>query len=128
MSDISMEQLKTLTNIYELVCYLIHLNANFLPQLCDSMYIIANELLRHLLSDGIIVHQNNQFLLIICINLFYFAVVYDLQGMQLVCAIVSILCFVLRETPENAELVETVIFHECVDVIGLLQNGNDLLR
>ena len=58
----------------------------------------------------------------------FFTVVYDAQGMQIVCAIVSILCFVLRETPENAELVETVIFHESVDIISLLQNGHDLLR
>lgn len=54
--------------------------------------------------------------------------VYDAQGMQIVSAIVSILCLVLRETPENAELVETIIFHESVDIIGLLQNGHHLLR
>lgn len=54
--------------------------------------------------------------------------VYDALGMQIVCAIVAILCFVLRETPENAELVESVIFHKNVDIIGLLQNGHHLLR
>lgn len=59
---------------------------------------------------------------------FFLTVVYDYQGMKLVCAVVSILCFVLRETPENAELVEIVVFYESVDVMGLLQNGNDLLR
>lgn len=52
MSDLSVDQLKTLTSIYELVCYLIHLNEHFLAQFCDSVYIIANDLLRHFLSDG----------------------------------------------------------------------------
>lgn len=57
-----------------------------------------------------------------------FSVVYDSQGMQIVCAIVSTLCFVLRETPENAEIIESIIFHESVDVIGLVNNGNVILR
>lgn len=52
MSDLSVDQLKTLTSIYELVCFLIHLNEHFLAQFCDSVYIIANDLLRHFLSDG----------------------------------------------------------------------------
>lgn len=55
-------------------------------------------------------------------------VVYDSQGMQIVCAIVSTLCFVLRETPGNAEYIETIIFHESVDVVSLINNGNVLLK
>lgn len=60
--------------------------------------------------------------------LFLLAVVYDSQGMQIVCAIVSILSYVLRETPEYAETVETVIFHENVNLMSLFQNGNDPLK
>lgn len=52
MSDLSVDELKTLASIYELVCYLIHLDFDFVAQFCDSVYIIANDLLRHLLSDG----------------------------------------------------------------------------
>lgn len=52
MSDLSVEDLKTLASIYELVCYLIHLDFDFVGQFIDSVYIIANDLLRHLLSDG----------------------------------------------------------------------------
>lgn len=52
MSDLSVDELKTLASIYELVCYLIHLDYDFVAQFCDSVYIIANDLLRHLLSDG----------------------------------------------------------------------------
>lgn len=48
--------------------------------------------------------------------------------MQIVCAIVSTLCYVLRETPENAEVIESIVFHENVDVIGLVNNGNVILR
>lgn len=52
MNEATVDDMKTLTSIYELVCYLIHLNNNFLAQFCDSMYIIANDLLKHLISDG----------------------------------------------------------------------------
>lgn len=48
--------------------------------------------------------------------------------MQIVCAIVSNLCYVLRETPENAEIIESIIFHESVDVTALFNNGNVILR
>lgn len=52
----------------------------------------------------------------------------DSQGMQLLCVITSIFCFVLRETPENAEIVENIIFHPSVNIIDLLKNGNITLR
>lgn len=53
MSDLTANQVKTLSSIYELACYLIHSNENFLEQFCDSMYMIANDLLRHFLKNGI---------------------------------------------------------------------------
>lgn len=107
MCDLSVDSdLKTLASIYELVCYLIHFDYNFVNQFCDSTYFIAKELLPHLLSD----------------------VVYDSHGMKIVCAIVSILCYVLRETPENADIVEWVVFHDSVDMIGLTNNGNVILK
>lgn len=52
MSDLSVEELKTLAGIYELVCYLVHLEYDFVAQFRDSVYIIANDLLQHLLADG----------------------------------------------------------------------------
>lgn len=58
MSDLSVDELKTLTSIYELVCYLLHLNDNFLSQFCDSLYIMANDLLSHFLSDGMTLFIN----------------------------------------------------------------------
>lgn len=48
----SNDHLKTLTGIYELICHLIHSNDHFLPQLCDAVFILAMDLLRHILSDG----------------------------------------------------------------------------
>lgn len=107
MSDLSADSdLKTLASIYELVCYLIHFDFNCVDQFCDSTYFIAKELLPHLLSD----------------------VVYDSNGMKIVCAIVSTLCYVLRETPENADIVESVIFHDTVDMISLANNGTVALK
>ena len=107
MSDLSADSdLKTLASIYELVCYLIHFDYNFVNQFCDSTYFIAKELLPHLLSY----------------------VVYDSHGMKIVCAIVSTLCYVLRETPENADIVEWVVFHNSVDMISLANNGNVTLK
>lgn len=61
-------------------------------------------------------------------NFIFIAVVYDSQGMQIACAIVSILSFLLRETPENAEIVESIIFHDSVDMKTLLLNGNIILK
>lgn len=59
---------------------------------------------------------------------FCITVVYDSQGMQLISTIVSILCFVLRETPENAELVQKILFCQDVSIIELLKNGNIILK
>lgn len=59
---------------------------------------------------------------------FFSAVVYDSHGMKMVCAIVSALCYVLRETPEYAYIVEWVVFHDSVDIINLLNNGNVTLK
>lgn len=53
LSDLSIEELKTLTTIYELVCHLMHMNeCSFLAQFCDSVYIIASDLLRHIFANG----------------------------------------------------------------------------
>lgn len=53
MADLSADSdIKTLASIYELVCYLIHFDYNFVDQLCDSIQFIAKELIPHLLSDG----------------------------------------------------------------------------
>lgn len=131
MSDLSVDSdLKTLASIYELVCYLIHFDYNFVDQLCDSIQFIAKELLPHLLSDGKLFNstfQKKKSKFIIFVS-FRPTVVYDSHGMKIVCAIVSTLCYVLRDTPEYAYIVEWVIFHESVDIISLANNGNVVLK
>lgn len=52
MSDLSVDELRTLSNIYELSCHLIHLNGPFLIQFCESIDIIANDLMIHILANG----------------------------------------------------------------------------
>lgn len=42
----------TLASMYELTCHLVHLNGQFLSQFCDSVEIIAHDLLIHFLSNG----------------------------------------------------------------------------
>lgn len=127
MNDLSAEQLKTLKSIYELICHLMHLDEQFSEQFCLSVYIIASDLLRHILADGEFekffeISKNN------FKNIRSFSVVYDAQGMQLISIIVSILCYVLRETPENADIVEKILFAPNVNLVDLLKNGNAVLK
>ena len=52
MTALSVEELKTLSTLYELTCHLVHLNEQFLFQFCDSVDLIAKHLLIHFLSNG----------------------------------------------------------------------------
>lgn len=52
MKDLSTEELTTLSRLYELTCYLVHLNKEFLSQFCDLVDLIASDLLIHFLSSG----------------------------------------------------------------------------
>lgn len=50
------------------------------------------------------------------------------EGTKLLSVITAILCFVLRESPENAGIIEEVIFYPSVNIVALLKNEDAVLR
>lgn len=50
------------------------------------------------------------------------------EGTKLLSVVTAILCFVLRESPENAGIIEEIIFDPNVNVIALLKNEDAMLR
>ncbi|XP_037936338.1 serine/threonine-protein kinase fused [Teleopsis dalmanni] len=107
VSELSIEELRTVSRIYELVCHLVHLKLQFVSQFCDSVVILAaDELFINFLNHDF--KQPNAVRVSNCI--------------------LSLFCCVLRELPENADLVERVIFNSKVNLLSLLNNKSDLLR
>ncbi|XP_061398261.1 serine/threonine-protein kinase fused-like [Musca vetustissima] len=101
------EEIKCISRLYELVCHLVHLNLQFLNQFCDAVAILsANEFLINFLNQDF---KNS-------------------HALRIATNILALLCCVLRELPENAELVEKIIFSPKVDLSSLMQSNNDLLR
>jgi fused len=47
---------------------------------------------------------------------------------RLVCNILALLGCALREMPENAELVENIVFDGRIDLAALMKNENELIR
>lgn len=53
MNSLTDDEFRTLLNLYELVCHLVHLSDQFLTQFCDAVAILgANELLVKFISNG----------------------------------------------------------------------------
>lgn len=57
-----------------------------------------------------------------------FTVSNEPSSIHLVNVVLALLCCALRELPENAELVEKIVFHSDVDLVSLMKNPNNLLR
>lgn len=57
MSSMKLEEVKTLSSLYELVCHLVHSGESFLTQFCDAIAVLgADKLLVNFLSSGIKTH------------------------------------------------------------------------
>lgn len=96
---------RALLALYELCTHLVHLNDQFLTQFYDAIEILrCGELLAGLLTPA----------------------AGDPDAVRLACAVLGILCYALREQPENAELVVGIVLHERV-VGGAEQGGGDRL-
>lgn len=129
MPELSDDQLSTLLRIYELTCHLVHLNEHFLTQFCESIMIIASDLFVHILSDGSHLKSRNYFLSFdLLINSVFQTATRNSSVIRLTSIIVAMLCYTLREVPENAEHIEKIIFHKNVDLVSLLKCENSLLR
>ncbi|XP_067640071.1 serine/threonine-protein kinase fused [Eurosta solidaginis] len=107
MSELNNEEISTLSRLYELICHLVHLKQQFLSQFCDAVAILAaSELLIILLQpdfknpDAVRISHN----------------------------ILSLLICVLRELPENAELVEKVIFSTKLKLLMLFKCTDDSIH
>ncbi|KAJ9592269.1 hypothetical protein L9F63_001165, partial [Diploptera punctata] len=110
VSDLSADELQALECMYLLLCNLVHTNEHFLLQFCDSVVILnATTLLQQLL-------------------------LLDRRKIRVVTDLVAILCHILRELPENASLVEQIIFTKGlkgsagVDIIRMLTHHSPTLK
>ncbi|XP_055372563.1 serine/threonine-protein kinase fused [Condylostylus longicornis] len=107
ITELTDEEIHTLSLLYELTCYLVHLNEKFLIQFCDAVAILpADALLILFLS-----HDSK-----------------NKDAISISNYVIAILCYVLRELPENAELVERIIFSDKLNLIALMRNADDLIR
>ncbi|XP_053679101.1 serine/threonine-protein kinase fused [Anopheles nili] len=107
LSSLDNDEIKTLIAIYDLICYLIHMGDIFLNQFCDAIEILGvKELFVNFIS---VVHVNDAYI-------------------RLVCSLLALLNCALRELPENAEIIEQIVFHENVNFMALLKHNNAVLR
>ncbi|XP_052903061.1 serine/threonine-protein kinase fused [Anopheles moucheti] len=107
VSTLDNDEIKTLIAVYDLMCYLIHLGDMFLSQFCDAIEILgAKELFVHFIAAA---HVNHEYV-------------------RLVCSLLALLNCALRELPENAEIIEQIVFHENVNLTLLLKHENAFLR
>uniref|UniRef100_A0A182QSE8 non-specific serine/threonine protein kinase n=1 Tax=Anopheles farauti TaxID=69004 RepID=A0A182QSE8_9DIPT len=107
LSSLDNDEIKTLIALYDLMCYLIHMGDIFLNQFCDAIEILgAKELFVSFIN---VVDVNDEYV-------------------RLVCTLLALLNCALRELPENAEIIEQIIFHENVNIMSLLKHGDAVLR
>ncbi|XP_050068796.1 serine/threonine-protein kinase fused isoform X1 [Anopheles maculipalpis] len=107
VSTLDNDEIKTLIAVYDLICYLIHMGDIFLNQFCDAIEILgAKELFVNFIAAA---HVSNEYV-------------------QLVCSLLALLNCALRELPENAEIIEQIVFHENVNIMLLLKHDNAFLR
>ncbi|XP_054730101.1 serine/threonine-protein kinase fused [Anastrepha obliqua] len=107
VAELNSEEIRTTSRLYELICHLVHLKQQFLSQFCDSVAILAaNDLLISLLRHDF----------------------KNANAVRISNSILGLLTCVLRELPENANLVEQVIFSSKLNLLALLGNTDDLIR
>ncbi|ALC49372.1 fu [Drosophila busckii] len=107
VSDLSAEEMSTACSLYELVCNLAHQNQQFLSQFCDAVAILA-------VNDMFINFLTHDFS--------------NAHSVRLASCLLALFCCVLRELPENAELVEKIVFDSRLRLVSLLQSRHQLLR
>ncbi|XP_019545610.2 serine/threonine-protein kinase fused [Aedes albopictus] len=107
LSSLDGDEVKTLTAVYDLICYLVHSGENFLKQFCDAIEILG---VKELFVNFINAVRSSE------------------EYVRLSCAILAVLNCALRELPENAEIVEQIVFHENVNLIQMLRHGDSILR
>lgn len=109
MIQFNENELKTLSSIYDLVVFLIYSGETFLHMLCDAISILnLDHLFRSFIVSGIDGESKD--------------------GIRLTASMVALVCAILQELPENANLIEKIIFHEDVDLCKLLRHEETKVR
>ncbi|XP_022234177.2 serine/threonine-protein kinase fused [Drosophila obscura] len=109
--ELSVEEMSTACSLYELVCHLVHQQQQFLSQFCDAVAILAvNDLFLNFLTHEF-KHADS-----------------DSNSVRLAGCMLALMSCVLRELPENAELVEKIVFNPRLRFAALLQSRHQLLR
>ncbi|XP_034123700.1 serine/threonine-protein kinase fused isoform X2 [Drosophila guanche] len=109
--ELSVEEMGTACSLYELVCHLVHQQQQFLSQFCDAIAILAvNDLFLNFLTHEF-KHADS-----------------DSSSVRLAGCMLALMSCVLRELPENAELVERIVFSPRLRFAALLQSRHQLLR
>jgi fused len=102
-------ELKTLSGIYDLVVYLVYSGETFLHMLCDAISILnLDHLFRSFIASGIESDSKS--------------------GVRLTGSMISLICAILQDIPENANLIEKIIFHDEVDLCKLLRHDEAKIR
>ena len=107
VSELNNEEIKCAARLYELICHLVLIKQQFLTQFCDAVAILA--------ADELLINFFNQDFK-------------NIYALRIANCILALLCCVLRELPENAELVEKIIFSAKVDFLKLLKHPSDLMK
>lgn len=102
-------ELKSLSGIYDLVVFLIYSGETFLDMLCDAISILN---LDHMFRSFIVCGTASD----------------SEDAVRLTGSIIALICAVLEELPENANLIEKIIFHDDIDLCKLLRHDDAKIR
>ncbi|KAG5669027.1 hypothetical protein PVAND_016929 [Polypedilum vanderplanki] len=103
------QEMKTLAGIYDVVVFLVYASETFLQLLCDAMALLnLDHLFRNFIINGLEKETK--------------------EAVRLTGSILALICAILQELPENAKLIEKIIFHDDVDLCKLLRHKNDKIR
>jgi fused-like protein len=102
-------ELNSLSGLYDLICYLVYSGETFLHQFCDALSILNLDEMFISFIVSVTLNESN-------------------ASIRLASSICAIFCAILKQLPENAKLIESVIFNEQVSIESLLKHGNSLIR
>lgn len=102
-------ELKTLSGIYDLVVFLVYSGETFLHMLCDAISILnLDNLFRSFIASGVDSESKD--------------------AVRLTSSIIALVCAILQDIPENANLIEKIIFHDDVNLCNLLRHNDSKIR
>lgn len=108
--EFNANELKTLCSIYDAVVYLVHTNDTNLGMLCDAISILSvDNLFRSFILSGINDGDSK-------------------EAVRLTGSMIALVCAILQDIPENANLIENIVFHNDVDLCKLLQHKDEKIK